>query len=38
MALGWREKVPFDEAIERTVRWYTENKDWWPLEINARVV
>ena len=27
--LGWREEVPFDVGIERTVRWYTENKDWW---------
>lgn len=29
MALGWREEVPFDVALEKTVGWYMENKDWW---------
>jgi len=29
MALGWREEVPFDVALEKTVGWYIENKDWW---------
>jgi dTDP-glucose 4,6-dehydratase len=29
MKLGWREEVPFDEAIKRTVEWYAANKDWW---------
>lgn len=28
--LGWREEVAFDDALVRTVKWYTENKDWWP--------
>jgi dTDP-glucose 4,6-dehydratase len=27
--LGWEPKMPFKEGIERTVQWYTDNKDWW---------
>lgn len=27
--LGWREEVAFDDALQRTVNWYIENKDWW---------
>ncbi len=26
--LGWRAKTPFEEAIEKTVDWYVENRDW----------
>ena len=28
-ALGWRSQHSFDAALERTVRWYVENEDWW---------
>jgi dTDP-glucose 4,6-dehydratase len=28
-ALGWRSRHTFDEALERTVRWYVENEAWW---------
>jgi dTDP-glucose 4,6-dehydratase len=28
-ALGWRSRHSFDEALEKTVRWYVENQDWW---------
>jgi dTDP-glucose 4,6-dehydratase len=28
-ALGWRAEVGFSEGLERTVRWYRENEDWW---------
>lgn len=28
-ALGWRSRHSFDEALERTVRWYVDNEDWW---------
>lgn len=27
--LGWRPKVTLEEGLERTVRWYLENQDWW---------
>jgi dTDP-glucose 4,6-dehydratase len=28
-ALGWKPEVSFDEALERTARWYTGNEWWW---------
>jgi dTDP-glucose 4,6-dehydratase len=27
--LGWRPRRAFAEALEVTVRWYTENRQWW---------
>jgi dTDP-glucose 4,6-dehydratase len=27
--LGWESRHTFEEAIERTVRWYVENEWWW---------
>lgn len=27
--LGWRAQENFDSGIEKTVRWYLENKWWW---------
>jgi dTDP-glucose 4,6-dehydratase len=27
--LGWKPEVSFDEALERTVQWYTSNEWWW---------
>jgi dTDP-glucose 4,6-dehydratase len=28
-ALGWRARRRFEEALEGTVRWYSENRWWW---------
>lgn len=28
-ALGWRPRASFDEGLERTVRWYRRNEEWW---------
>jgi dTDP-glucose 4,6-dehydratase len=28
-ALGWESRHTFDEAIEKTVRWYVDNEWWW---------
>jgi dTDP-glucose 4,6-dehydratase len=28
-SLGWTPEVPFEEGLERTVRWYQENEWWW---------
>jgi dTDP-glucose 4,6-dehydratase len=28
-ALGWRAKETFDSGLERTVRWYVNNRTWW---------
>jgi dTDP-glucose 4,6-dehydratase len=27
--LGWEPQVRFAEGLERTVKWYRDNKDWW---------
>jgi dTDP-glucose 4,6-dehydratase len=27
--IGWRAEVPFDEGLERTIRWYLDNEAWW---------
>jgi dTDP-glucose 4,6-dehydratase len=28
-ALGWEHGASFDEALERTIRWYVDNEWWW---------
>jgi dTDP-glucose 4,6-dehydratase len=28
-ALGWEPQVTFAEGLERTVRWYQSNAEWW---------
>ena len=28
-AIGWEPRSAFDEALEITVSWYLENRDWW---------
>lgn len=28
-ALGWSSRNTFDQALERTVRWFVERPDWW---------
>lgn len=33
--LGWEPKYKFEQAIEKTIEWYLNNKDWWqPLKNN----
>ncbi len=27
--LGWKPSVEFDEALENTVNWYKDNREWW---------
>ena len=27
--LGWRPSVTLEQGLERTVRWYLDNQDWW---------
>ncbi|MCQ0090561.1 dTDP-glucose 4,6-dehydratase [Roseovarius sp. M141] len=27
--LGWRPSVSVEEGLEKTVRWYLDNEDWW---------
>ncbi len=28
-ALGWRNRVSFEEGLARTVEWFVANQDWW---------
>jgi dTDP-glucose 4,6-dehydratase len=28
-ALGWASRVPFEEGLRATVRWYRDHQDWW---------
>ncbi|HMQ29125.1 MAG TPA: dTDP-glucose 4,6-dehydratase [Chloroflexaceae bacterium] len=35
-ALGWRSRHSFDQALEKTVRWFVANEDWWrPIKSGA---
>lgn len=27
--LGWKPETSFEEGLEKTVKWYIENKSWW---------
>lgn len=27
--LGWKPRHSFDEALKKTIDWYTKNQDWW---------
>ena len=27
--LGWEPETKFEEGIEKTIKWYLENKEWW---------
>jgi dTDP-glucose 4,6-dehydratase len=28
-AIGWTPRHGFDEALEKTIKWYVENERWW---------
>ncbi len=33
--LGWLPETPFEGGIERTVRWYLDNRPWWENILNG---
>jgi dTDP-glucose 4,6-dehydratase len=34
--LGYRPEMSFESGLESTVRWYTDNREWWePLRARA---
>jgi dTDP-glucose 4,6-dehydratase len=33
--LGWRSRIPFAEGLERTIRWYSENPEWWQAVLSS---
>ncbi|GAA6210081.1 dTDP-glucose 4,6-dehydratase [Cognatishimia sp. WU-CL00825] len=36
--LGWRPSVTVEEGLEKTVRWYLDNQDWWQALQNRQGV
>lgn len=34
--LGWRAQEDFDSGIEKTVRWYLENPQWWQPILDSK--
>jgi dTDP-glucose 4,6-dehydratase len=34
--IGWEPTLAFEEGIERTVRWYRENREWWLPQMGLR--
>jgi dTDP-glucose 4,6-dehydratase len=36
--LGWQPRHSFDEALRRTVDWYTNNLSWWNPLVSAKVL
>ncbi|WP_297092688.1 dTDP-glucose 4,6-dehydratase [Thermococcus sp.] len=36
--LKWRPRYSFEEGMEKTVKWYLENEDWWRPLVNERVL
>jgi dTDP-glucose 4,6-dehydratase len=37
--LGWEPSISFDEALDETVAWYTNNQDWWrPIQEHTRIL
>jgi dTDP-glucose 4,6-dehydratase len=33
--LGWKPEFQFDSAIQQTIEWYLENKNWWQRIISG---
>ena len=34
--LGWKDRTPFDRAMEYTIKWYVDNEEWWrPLKDSS---
>ena len=36
--INWKPKYDFDNALQETVTWYLENKDWWMSLIDDKVL
>ena len=32
--LGWKPKVEFEKGLEKTIQWYSDNKEWWGKYFN----
>ena len=36
--LGWEAETSFEEGIDKTIKWYSENRDWWQSMLWMRQV
>jgi dTDP-glucose 4,6-dehydratase len=36
--LGWEPQIPFEQALEHTIRWYSDNEAWWRPQIWMRQI
>jgi len=36
--LGWKPQFRFEEAIEKTIQWYVDNKSWWERIISGEYI
>ena len=36
--VGWKPKYNFDDALQKTVQWYIDNKKWWEPLIDETVL
>ena len=34
--LGWKPEFKFEEAIEKTIDWYLNNRDWWKRILSGK--
>ena len=34
--LGWSPRVCFEEGLQQTIRWYTDNRAWWTPQLRLR--
>jgi len=32
--LGWKQQYSFEDALNDTIKWYTDNKEWWKNKVN----
>ena len=36
--LGWRQRHSFEEGLDKTIKWYKDNRWWWRNKINKKVI
>ena len=34
-SLGWKQQHSFEDALNSTIEWYKENKEWWKNKVNG---
>ena len=34
-SLGWKQQHSFEDALNKTIKWYKDNKEWWKNKVNG---